>query len=302
MYKQLLVCAGLMLSVFSASACDVCGCSSGGGFTGIMPLYHRHFVGVRYAYRSFWNNHPTTDGSKLVSLNRFHTTDVWARIYPHKRVQLFAVVPFNYNTETESGTTVRAFGLGDIQVWANYALVLTPDSSKSSWRHTLLAGAGIKTASGMNNAKNRVGDRLGQSLQPGTGSWDALLNAVYTVRYKKWGMNTDATVRITTANRQGFRFGTHFSGSAKFFYWAKYRNWSFLPQMGLLADYGLKDRNAGKRVEDSGGFALLGTAGVDVYFKRFVFGTTFQQPVASHLGDGNITPRQRYSANFAVLF
>lgn len=302
MYKQLLVCAGLMLSVLTASACDVCGCSSGGGFTGIMPLYHRHFVGMRYTYRSFLNNHPTTDGSKLVSLNRFHTLDVWARYYPHKRVQVFAVLPLNLNTETESGTTIRAMGLGDIQLWANYALVMTPDSAKSPWRHTLLAGAGLKTASGMNNAKNRVGDRMGQSLQPGTGSWDALLNAIYTVRYKQWGLNTDATFRITTTNKQGFRYGNHFSGSAKFFYWAKYRNWSFLPQAGLLADYGMKDKNVGARVEDSGGTALLATLGTDVYYKRFVAGFTYQQPVYSNLGAGNITPQPRYSVNFAVLF
>ena len=267
-----------------------------------MPLYHRHFVGVRYTYRSFLNHHPTTDGSKLISKDRFNTMDVWARFYPHKRVQIFAVIPINSNSETESGSTIRTVGLGDIQVWANYALVQTPDSAKSPWRHTLLAGGGIKTASGMNNAKNRVGERMGQSLQPGTGSWDALVNAVYTVRYKQWGLNTDVTARITTSNRQGFRFGNHISGSTKFFYWAKYRKWSFLPQAGVLADYGMKDRNAGVKVDDSGGFAFLGTLGADVYYKRYVVGVTLQQPMYSNLGGGSVTPYQRYSANFAVMF
>lgn len=291
-----------MLMVLSASACDICGCSSGGGFTGILPQFHRHFVGVRYTYRSFRTTHPTTDGSRLTSMDRFHTTDIWARYYPHKRVQLFAVLPVNSYSQTESGSTLGATGLGDIQVWANYAVIQTPDSSKSPWRHTLLAGGGIKMATGLNRAKNRAGERIGQSLQPGTGSWDALLNAVYTVRYKQWGLNVDANVRINTANRQKFRFGHRAGGSAKFFYWAKYRNWSFLPQVGALADFGLKDRSEGEIIAASGGLSFMGTAGMDVYYKRYVAGFTFQQPLQHSIAGGAIQPFQRYSVNLAFLF
>lgn len=301
MYKQLTVCAGLLLSVFSASACDICGCSSGGGFTGILPQFRRHFIGMRYTYRSYLTTHPTTDGSRLVSMDRFHTADVWARFYPHKRVQLFAVIPVNSFSQTESGSTARATGLGDIQLWVNYAILQTPDSSASPWRHTLLAGGGMKAPTGENNAF-RNGERMNQNLQPGTGSWDAILNAVYTVRYKQWGLNLDANVRINTTNHQGFRFGNRAGGSAKFFYWAKYRNWSFLPQIGALADFGDKDRNQGVRVNESGGLAFFGTVGMDVYYKRYVVGFTFQQPLQHSMAAGTIQPFQRYSANVAILF
>lgn len=289
------------MSVFTASACDICGCSSGGGFTGILPQFQRHFIGLRYTYRSFRTTHPTTDGSRLTSMDRFHTTDLWARFYPHKRVQLFAVVPINSYSQTESGSTQRASGLGDIQLWVNYAIVQTPDSSKSPWRHTLLAGGGLKAPTGENNAF-RNGERMNQNLQPGTGSWDAVLNAVYTVRYKQWGLNADANVRINTTNRQGFRFGNRAGGSLKFFYWGKYRHWSFLPQVGVLADYGLKDRNAGIVVNESGGLAMMGTVGMDVYYKRYVLGATLQQPLQHTLAAGTIQPYQRYSVNVAFLF
>lgn len=302
MYKRIIVCAGLMLLLLSASACEICGCSSGGGFTGILPQFRRHFVGVRYTYRSYITTHPTTDGSKLTSMDRFHTADIWGRFYVHKRVQLFAVIPINSFSQTESGFTTPTTGLGDVQVFVNYAVMQTPDSSNSPWKHVLLAGGGLKAPTGENNAQNRIGERLNQNLQPGTGSWDALVNMVYTVRYKKWGMNLDANARITTTNNQGFRFGNRVGGSAKFFYWAKYRNWSFLPQIGVLADYGMKDKDQGATIPESGGLAMMGTVGADVYFKRYVAGFTFQQPLQHSLAAGTIQPFQRYSVNLAVLF
>lgn len=40
-----------------ASACDVCGCSIGGNYFGILPQFHRHFVGIRYSEQSFRSAH-----------------------------------------------------------------------------------------------------------------------------------------------------------------------------------------------------------------------------------------------------
>jgi len=302
MYKRIIVCSGLLLLLFSASACDICGCSSGGGFTGILPQFQRHFIGMRYTYRSYQTTHPTTDGSKLTSMDRFHTGDLWGRFYLHKRVQLFAVVPLNSFSQTESGSTVRTTGLGDVQIFVNYSIIQTPDSSKSVWRHLLMAGGGIKAPTGENNAQSRIGERLNQNLQPGTGAWDAIVNAIYTVRYKQWGMNWDANARITTTNNQGFKFGHRVGTSLKFFYWAKYRNWSFLPQVGILADYGMKDKDKGVVIHESGGLNTLATIGTDIYFKRYVAGFTFQQPLQHSLAAGSIQPFQKYSVNVAFLF
>lgn len=301
MLKHFILSAGLLLSVFTASACDICGCSSGSAFTGILPQFNRHFIGLRYTYRSFITTHPTTDGSRLTSREQFHSTDLWGRFYPHKRVQLFAVLPVNHFSQTESGTKRETTGLGDVQLFVNYAIIQTPDSSTADLRHTLLAGGGLKLPTGENNAM-RNGERLNQNLQPGTGSWDAVLNVIYTLRYKKWGMNLDANGRINTTNNQGYKFGSRINGSAKFFYWAKYRNWSFLPQLGVLADYGAKDADQGARLLETGGFSVMGTAGMDVYFKRYIAGFTFQQPISHHLATGAIQPFQRYSVNLAFLF
>jgi hypothetical protein len=289
------------IAAWPSSACDICGCSSGAYFSGILPQFNRNFSGIRYTYRGFITSHPTSDASVLKSKDQFHTVDAWGRFYPHRRVQLFTVIPVNYITQTESGGTTSSIGLGDMQFYANYAIIQTPDSLESNWKHTLLAGGGLKLPTGENNYM-RNGERLIQNLQPGSGSWDVLMNVIYTVRYKGWGLNLDANARINTTNNQGYRFGNRVNGSAKFFYWARYRHWSFLPNIGLLGDFGAQDSDKGIKIRETGGYSVLGTVGLDLYFKRLITGFTFQQPLAHQLADGAVKPLQRYSVSLSFLF
>jgi len=301
MKQFILALAVVLLPGVSSYACDVCGCSAGNMYTGILPQFSRHFVGTRYYFRHFKTSHPTTDGSKLLSDDVFHSWDLYARFYPHKRVQLFASLPVNYFRQTESGVTMTSFGIGDVQVWANYAILQTPDSSQKRVNQTLLAGGGLKMATGESNAY-RKGEKLNANMQPGTGSWDMIFNIMYTLRVKGWGFQADANARITTTNAAGYRFGNRVTGSLRGFYWARFKNWSLLPQLSLSAEYGAADRNLGATVAESGGPVTLAGAGIDVYYKRFVLGLSAQQPLYHNLGQGLTTPYQRASAQITVLF
>lgn len=299
--KWLMSCFAVVFLFLTANACDICGCSSGAGFTGILPQFHKNFAGLRYTYRPFRTSHFTDDGSDLVSHDVFQSLEGWGRFYAHPRVQLFAVIPVNLAAQSYSGSVMRTAGPGDIQVYANYALVLTPDTAESYLRQTLLLGGGLKLPTGENNL-TRKGIRLIQPLQPGTGSWDFLLNGIYTIRYRMWGMNLDANLRITSTNAQGYKFGNRANGSVKFFYWARRGRLSVLPQFGILTDYGVPDTDKGFRIPETGGLSLMGTAGIDFYYGRLVGGFTFQQPVYQNLGGGAVSALQRYSAHLAVLF
>lgn len=301
MKQFILVMAGILLLSAPASACDICGCSAGSMYTGILPQFSKNFVGARYYFRHFRTSHPTTDGSKLLSDDVFHSWDIYARFYPHKRVQLFASLPLNYFRQTESGVTVSSLGIGDMQLWANYAILQSADSSKNKVNHTLLAGGGIKMATGESNAY-RKGEKLNANMQPGTGSWDMIFNIMYTLRIKGWGFQADANTRITTTNAAGYRFGNRVTGALRGFYWARFNNWSLLPQLSFSAEYGGKDRNLGAAVAESGGLVTLAGAGIDAYYKRFVIGINAQQPVTHNLGGGLTIPYQRVNAQITVLF
>ena len=92
---------------------------------------------------------------------------------------------------------------------------------------------------------SREGTRLPQVIQLGSGSWDWNLNAVYTIRLKKVGLNLDAMYKINGSNAQNYHFGNRFTGSARLFYWANWKGITFLPQAGLFADAAKADEATG---------------------------------------------------------
>ncbi|MEO0333200.1 MAG: hypothetical protein AAF223_16195, partial [Bacteroidota bacterium] len=44
----------IITTVSSSHACDVCGCSLGSNYFGILPQFDKHFVGVRWHHSSFF--------------------------------------------------------------------------------------------------------------------------------------------------------------------------------------------------------------------------------------------------------
>ncbi len=75
-----------------ASACDVCGCSIGGNYFGILPQFHRHFVGIRHSEQSFRSAHSlnAARSGNFDSDEDFRTVDVLGRFYPIRRLQMLA--------------------------------------------------------------------------------------------------------------------------------------------------------------------------------------------------------------------
>src|SRR5690606_24927340 len=104
-----------IMSVHTALACDVCGCSVGGSYFGILPQFQQNFIGLRYQHRNFNSEHLTLFPGEvpLKTQETFHTTELWSRYVPHPKVHLFAFVPFNYYTKDEEGIRSTVSGIGD---------------------------------------------------------------------------------------------------------------------------------------------------------------------------------------------
>jgi len=162
-------------------------------------------------------------------------------------------------------------------------------------------GGGIKLPTGKFRSIDD-GNVANPNMQKGTGSFDFIINGVYTIRYKKAGINTEASYRLNTVNRDNYRFGNRINLSMKAFLWLKAKDVSFLPNAGFSFE------NAGKNTRNNyekyftGGNSVYATAGMETYFKSFNLGFSFQQPVAYNLSEGLIKPAQRYTANLTYMF
>ncbi len=272
----------LLISIFitsKASACDVCGCSMGGTNLGILPQFHKNFIGLHYFYRGFSSEHTILGTvTKSTSQELFQTTELRGRFHLNKRVQLFVLLPININQQTENSVTSTFTGLGDITTFANYSIYNNGDSLSKRWKHNLQLGGGVKLPTG-SYKKLDESNILNPNIQTGTGSFDILLDAIYTVRYKKWGLNNTAFYRFNTANSNEFKFGNRFTLATSFFYWANIKGYSLLPSIGINYEKADKDVHNSFIVDQSGGSSLFTTYGLDFYYHSFTFGVNYQLPV-----------------------
>jgi hypothetical protein len=302
MQKLFISIALLLCCMGSLSACDMCGCASGAGYFGILPLYQSNFIGLRYQYSRYLSRPlPSILGNEAGnSRQTYYSTELWGRFYPSRRLQILADVPYKTNLQEENGSRYRISGLGDISVIADYALINSGDTSNSNALQQLLQlGGGVKAPTGDFNTIPE-GQDLSPGIQNGTGSWDFLLNAIYTLRYKSMGLSADMTLKHNSFNANDLKFGDRLSSSLKAFYWKKKGQFSFLPNAGLLYDYGKTDIQNNFYQEYSGGYSLCSVLGMDVYYKKVSLGLTWQQPLSQYLSLGYVQSGPRCLLDFTL--
>ena len=288
----ILFIAGMMVVRYDAAACDVCGCSLGGGYYGILPQFNKNFVGLRWSQAKFYAymNHRSEYLQEEHSNDTYNKVELWGRFYIGKRLQIFAFVPYSYNTMRGTEQNVTASGLADITLSANYLLINTGDSTRM-FKHTLSAGAGIKLPTGENNLTDH-GELVHPNFQMGTGSTDFLLSAIYTVRYGKLGSNVETGYKINTANADEYRFGNQFHASYQFFYWQNVKSITLLPNAGLYYEQADNHKDGRAIQTNTGGSALLVSAGMETYVSRFTIGFNYKHPLTQKYNSDNIADIQ----------
>lgn len=305
--RSLLCCMLICISAVATYACDVCGASTGGQSLGLLPQFSKHFVGVQYLHRYFSSVHTPLLENKDVSYSDeyYNTTQLWGRYALGRRLQLFAFVPYQYNTRYLSGTTTHMSGVGDITLLANANIVRTADTAKGKLRHMLQAGVGVKMPTGSYKGVSQPEREGLPNMQPGSGSWDIPVNVNYTVRYSKVGANIDAAYTITTANKDNYKYGNRLNTQLSAFYSLNVGRVVMMPQLGVRYEYALHDYDNYDRKwlnEQTGGSITYTMAGMQAYFGNVGLQAAYYQPVAQQYADGNVTANKRMDAGFVYLF
>jgi hypothetical protein len=158
-----------------------------------------------------------------------------------------------------------------------------------------MIGGGVKLPTGKFRSDRPA------SIQTGTGTWDYNVNVIYTIRYKNWGLNTDATYRINGSSEK-YQYGNRFISSMRVFYWRKIRNISLLPNAGLLIEQATKDRSNEITQLYTGGDGLYFAPGIDIYLRRFVLGLNVTFPINETLNNGYANTQNRLATQILYLF
>ena len=294
----------IFISFSAAEACDVCGCSLGGNYFGILPMFNKNFVGIRWSQAEFHSYiAPTQYLAAQQSNDTYQKMEIWGRYYLSKRVQLFAFIPYVYNDMNGTDQVVSAQGLGDISVMADYLLVNTGEE-KTTFRHTLIAGGGIKLPTGRYDLEDK-GKIINRNFQMGTGSVDFNVNAVYTMRYKKSGVNLETGYKINTRNSYNYLFGNQYRASAQLFFWQKAGFLSLLPHGGVNYEQAAMHLDGDIIQTNTGGQAWLASGGLDIYVSRFTVGVNYQKPISQRYNSdvtAEILSKGRWTASLTYNF
>ena len=278
----------LLGSISQSFACDVCGCSLGGSYYGILPQFQKNFIGLRWSQAKFhaYMNHGAVLGEEH-SNDTYSKVELWGRYYINEKIQLFAFVPYGYNTMDGTEQKIKTQGLGDVSVLANYLILNTGESKTKKLKHTLMAGAGVKLPTGKYDLEDN-GLIVNRNFQLGTGSVDFILSGVYTIRYQKVGLNSEAGYKINTRNSQEYLFGNQLHASTRFFYWQNVKALSLLPNVGVYYEQAAEHRDGEIIQANTGGNALLFSAGAEMYYKNFSVGFTFQNPIKQNYNSDEV--------------
>lgn len=284
-------------------ACDICGCGAGSYYIGLMPQFHKNFVGVRYRYSIFESHLGRSSQSSVFATQEiFRTTEIWGRFYPHRKVQILAFLPYQFNTQLEKGIAKNLQGIGDAMVIANYNIFNTLYDT-TVFKHSLWLGSGIKLATGKYRYNESSSQQVANpNFQLGTGSYDFLLTANYTIRYRKLGINADISYKVNTQNSQNYQFGNRLSANLQLFYIRNIGNIGFMPNTGVYLENSATDKRNNYYVENTGGNLLAATMGIDIFFKNLSAGLNYQIPTIQNLADGQIKAQNRAFIHLTFLF
>ncbi len=305
--KQLFyIIATTMALCQSAAACDLCGCAASSQYMGLLPQQYQHFIGLQYQYASFTANQPSIfDKDEIENADEYiNTYQVWGRYSLSKKVQLFAFVPYHQNRGTDLETPIKVDGLGDITVLANMTL-LKQEACTKKLKYTLLVGGGIKAPTGANKGITQLDEEGLPNVQAGTGAWDFITNANYTVSHGKSGLNVDASYTFTTTTKEHYKYGNHLNSSLLYFYQLQQKWVTLLPQVGIKYEYALHDYDNFDRKwlnDNSGGSLVFAAAGVQAFCNHIGARVLYSIPLAQNYAGGNVTTHSRLETSIYFLF
>ncbi|WP_338811796.1 hypothetical protein V9L05_10350 [Bernardetia sp. Wsw4-3y2] len=295
----------LFLSIPS-KACDLCGCGAGSYYLGVMPQFQKNFVGLRYRSASF-DSHlggNSNYSSLFETQERFYTAEIWARFYPHPKLQILAFLPYQWNFQDENKITKSISGMADASVLAQYEIWnTTNDTISQKFEHSFFVGGGVKLPTGKSDySEEDVLQVANANFQLGTGSTDFLLTSQYTIRYKKAGLTADISYKINTENSEDYRFGNRVSSNATLFYVKQIGKFGFMPTLGTYYEHSQQDIREDKTVFDTGGNLFNAVVGTQIYTGRFMLGINYHTPLKQNLANNQIKSNDRLMIQTAFLF
>jgi len=294
-----LICISVLVS--EGKACSICGCGGGNLYLGLLPDFKYQFFGLRFQSAQY-HTQLVSDPSQY-STNDYHSVELWGGVRLGKKFQVLAFMPYYMNKQVDDDGTSYTHGLGDITIMGQY---LVFKSSKHASRNTinqqLWLGGGIKLPTGPFNANVLDSNTTVADInaQIGTGSVDFLINGMYSLNIRNFGVSVSANYKINTVNGDQYKYGNKFQSNLIAFYHFGGMQTTITPNVGLGYENVAINKLQNKSVQFTGSQVMTAIAGVEFDFGKVGVGINGQIPLAQNFAEGQT--KMRYNAMMHLTY
>lgn len=244
--KNIVVGFSLLLISSNSFACDVCGCAVNPGMGDVIPGVFSNYFGIRSNVRHFKSEHFSFLGEPPIHSDEwFHTTEIYGRYSPIRRVQILGFIPYNAVAKSEDKQDiVWANGLGDIRLKVNTLLIDKIDTVQKSIFNVFVGGT-VKFATGRYDFIDGESNFFRRTMLPGTGTIDYSLGA--DILYRKGNIGGIASFSYSWRgeNDLKYNFGNVTFGQISGYYQLRRPKSSYMFEIGVItthleADYDMR--------------------------------------------------------------
>jgi hypothetical protein len=280
----------IVCEIQPAGACEICGCGVGNFYMGMVPKFNSKFIGLRYRYIGFSSQ--VKNSMSEFSRDTYQSLELWSGWKLGKKWQAMIFIPYQYNIRITNEGEKKSNGLGDITLLTNYRLINQPIGHGNQ---QLLIGGGIKVPSGaykidFTDPKINLGD---PNAKAGTGSVDLLFNINHNISIQQWGINTMVSYKANSANQENYKFGNRLSANSLAYYRFKFKTMGIAPVIGGLYELSAPNYFQHERIEQTGGYAAFGLAGLEMNYSKVAFGLNVQAPLKQNLSQTQTQAKPR---------
>ncbi len=286
---------------FHSSACDVCGCAVNPGMGDVIPGVFSNYFGIRSNIRHFQSEHFGFLGEPPILSNEwFHTTEVYGRYSPTRRIQFLGFIPYNAVAKTEDDQNMALTnGVGDMRLKINTLVIDKKDTAQNSIFNVFIGGT-VKLPTGRYDYIDGEQQYFRRTMLPGTGTMDFSLGT--DVIYRKNNLGGMASFNYTWRgeNDLNYNFGNVGFGQITGFYQLKRPNSSFLFETGaevtnLEADY---DMRFNEKQIYSEGWMISPLVKVTWFSEKWSVYGKFNKAAIQNMAQGKV--QQRYQFNIGI--
>jgi hypothetical protein len=215
----------------------------------------------------------TMMGPGVPTKGSVNSLELFGRFNLPKRFQIAVSVPVTFLREQSDQSTDRSAGLGDVSVMAIYSIFNPKKFENKKSKHQIRVAMGVKAPTG--KFSMTTDGLFTTDLQLGTGSVDFLFNAIYTYRYRAFGINVSSSYKKNLTNKDHYQFGDNMIEGLNAFYVVKLpKGFTVTPKVGTTYDHMFYNVYNKELLTGTGGDVLKAVAGIDIYYRHFALSTS----------------------------